>query len=245
MNDCYIEFVVDWNNRLGAITFWELFETIINWESSFFKHDVSGKSFSRLDVKKQLEIHDESFNYLCEVGGVSLSYVKKPKVEIFKLMFYNENTDNLIKYLQDFVSSGYFSWGYIYNTEYWLIQKKKDPKFLDLRGVDHSSWPKISNGLPFPLTREVIDISKSPGRHILTEGGVEAVGSIMWLSQKWLDAKQVNSNDVDALSKRKVSNGVLFNFYDKLFDSWEGEQKDIQNRIWRQLYNQDQWGQSR
>lgn len=45
-----------------------------------------------------------------------------------------------------------------------------------------------SNGLPPPLEQLVVDTSGNPGRRVLREGFVEAVGAVMWLGPSFWPA---------------------------------------------------------
>jgi hypothetical protein len=106
------------------------------------------------------------------------------------------------------------------------------------------SWrhlPTKSNGLPFPLEQTVIDTSGNPGRFTFKEGYVEAIGSVMWLSEGFL--RQVNSSveRITALSWVKVlpfANGLWrVQSADEPFSSDQGESAARQNALRSALYS--------
>lgn len=75
-----------------------------------------------------------------------------------------------------------FVQGWVSDVEYNHWQNARDPAEYEIAGRDFSHFPMVSNGLPPPLQRLEIDTSKNPGRWVLRPGYVEAVGSVMWLS---------------------------------------------------------------
>lgn len=67
--------------------------------------------------------------------------------------------------------------------DYW--QNAQDPMLYEDAGRDFAELSVVSNGLPPPLTQNVIDISSNPGRRVIRDGYVESVGMCMWLSQSF------------------------------------------------------------
>lgn len=72
------------------------------------------------------------------------------------------------------------AWVYDYEFDHWQNAEKLTT--FENAGRDHSHLPKISNGLPYPVEMTIIDTSGNPGRRIIREGYVEAIGQKMWLS---------------------------------------------------------------
>ncbi|MBY4629956.1 hypothetical protein [Rhizobium croatiense] len=81
-----------------------------------------------------------------------------------------------------FVISPHFVQAWIADVEYDKWQNAEDPIIYQAANRDYSSLPMRSNGLPPPVEQMVVDISHNPGRWSLRSGYVEAVGSVMWLS---------------------------------------------------------------
>ena len=63
--------------------------------------------------------------------------------------------------------------------DYW--QNAQQPIQYELAGRDFGNLLLVSNGLPPPLDNMWIDISKNPGRRVIKDGYVEAVGDVMWI----------------------------------------------------------------
>ncbi|WP_321891086.1 MULTISPECIES: hypothetical protein [Burkholderia cepacia complex] len=86
-----------------------------------------------------------------------------------------------------FVALEGFVEGWVVDIEYNYWQNAKDPIEYDAAGRNFSHLPLKSNGLPPPLEQLEIDTSRNPGRWMLRQGYVEAVGAIMWLSELFWD----------------------------------------------------------
>ncbi|PHX37307.1 hypothetical protein AO263_19005 [Pseudomonas sp. NZIPFR-PS5] len=67
------------------------------------------------------------------------------------------------------------------NVEYDFWQNATDPLEYECVGRPLSGLPMKSNGLPPPLDQMEIDTSGNPGRNVLRQGYIEAIGSTMWL----------------------------------------------------------------
>jgi hypothetical protein len=84
-------------------------------------------------------------------------------------------------WVQQLKEAGNFVHAFVVDTEYDFWQNAQDPLEYESNGRSFDHLPMISNGLPFPLEQEVVDTSKNPGRRVLREGFIEAIGSPMWL----------------------------------------------------------------
>lgn len=143
-------------------------------------------------------------------------------------------------WVEPFVSMPGFVQAWVSDSDYGFWQNAKDPMEYELAGRDYSFLPMKTNGLPPPLDRKEIDISKNPGRWLLKMGYVEAIGYVMWLSDLFWARTGTNRSqlsavgwlDVSALSERvthvKVSETK---FYDE-------ETKDKQDAMRSLLYGQ-------
>jgi len=67
--------------------------------------------------------------------------------------------------------------------DYW--QNAYDPLQFQAAGRSMEGLPMRSNNLPPPLDQMIVDISTNPGRRILRNGYVEAIGHRMWLGQEF------------------------------------------------------------
>lgn len=91
-------------------------------------------------------------------------------------------------------SAGEFVQAYVVDVEFDYWQNATDPLQYTGKNMPYEHLPMISNGLPPPLNRSVIDTSSNPGRRVLRKGYIEAVGSPMWLSDKFFDLTGADSN---------------------------------------------------
>ncbi len=143
-------------------------------------------------------------------------------------------------WVEPFISKPGFVQAWVSDVEYGFWQNAKDPMEYELAGRDYSLLPTKNNGLPPPLDRKEIDISKNPGRWLLKMGYVEAIGYVMWLSDLfWARAgthlsqlSAVGWLDVSELSERVTCVKVLeTQFYDE-------KTKDKQDEMRGLLYGQ-------
>lgn len=74
-----------------------------------------------------------------------------------------------------------FIQAWVSDVEYDFWQNATDPLEYECVGRPLSSLPMKSNGLPPPLDQMEIDTSGNPGRNVLRQGYIEAIGSTMWL----------------------------------------------------------------
>jgi len=74
-----------------------------------------------------------------------------------------------------------FIQAWISDVEYDFWQNVKDPLEYEGRGRSFSHLPQKSNGLPESLKEMDIDTSGNPGRSVLRQGYIEAIGRPIWL----------------------------------------------------------------
>ncbi|EGH14357.1 MULTISPECIES: hypothetical protein [Pseudomonas syringae group] len=102
-----------------------------------------------------------------------------------------------------------FIQAWISDVEYDFWQNATDP--LEYEGVGRSlqGLPMRSNGLPPPLDQMEIDTSGNPGRNVLRQGYVEAIGSTMWLGDLFWERV-----GADRLSKISLLESHGFKFHE-------------------------------
>jgi len=100
--------------------------------------------------------------------------------------------------------------------------------------------PTRSNGLPPPLARMEIDTSHNPGRRVLRQGFVEAVGSPMWFGAPFWPLVGRRPEEVCGLpwlKCRSRGNDVIrIDVVDAPFASSEGEDAALQDRLRQAFY---------
>ena len=96
----------------------------------------------------------------------------------------------------------------------------------------------ISNNLPPPLEKMIIDTSNNPGRRIIRMGYVEAIGSPMWLGRQFWErtgADKKSVMDTFTNDSRLIENDVLrIQVSDKPFT--KDSDPALQNRLRYVLY---------
>lgn len=136
--------------------------------------------------------------------------------------------------------SGFVS-GWLFEEEYDKWQNAQDVLVYNAAGRDHSTLPKVSNNLPYPLTQDVVDISQNPGKRIIMEGFVEAVGSTMWLGASFLKLVNLSPQVVQSapwLDVLSLPNGVLrLQAYPVVFTEDFGKQSVVQENLRQLLYS--------
>jgi hypothetical protein len=99
-------------------------------------------------------------------------------------------------WVKDLKKVGRFVQALLVDREYDFWQNAEDPLQYQTRGKSCEGLPMKSNGLPFPLEQQVIDTSKNPGRRVFREGFIEAIGSPMWLSDRFWELTGANKNAI-------------------------------------------------
>lgn len=127
---------------------------------------------------------------------------------------------------------------WVVNNEYDHWQNAYDP--IQYLGEDRSceGLPMISNNLPPPLEKMIIDTSNNPGRRIIRMGYVEAIGSPMWLGRPFWERTGADKKSVmEAFAKdaQLMENEVVrIQVSDKPFT--ENTDPALQNRLRQMLY---------
>jgi hypothetical protein len=128
----------------------------------------------------------------------------------------------------------------IYDVEYEFWQNAQDVSEYESNGRSYESLPIVSNGLPFPLTKQIIDISRNPGRRILRRGFVEGVGSTMWIGPNFIKRTKARLQKLRASQFYQVTplheNLFKIKVQEACFDCGEGKQALLQNQLRELLY---------
>ena len=72
-----------------------------------------------------------------------------------------------------------------YDATYDYWQNAEDPLLYSAAGRSTDGLPKRPNELPPPLDQVVVDTTRNPGRMILRDGYVEAIGHKMWFGPEF------------------------------------------------------------
>jgi hypothetical protein len=114
--------------------------------------------------------------------------------------------------LSSFLGCKGFTQACLLSDEYTFWQNAADPLQYQAAGRSYDGLPLVSNGLPSPLEKLVIDTSQNPGRRIIKVGYVEMVGHAMWLGQAfWNRVGNHRRQDLftaNAYKTTEMANGV-------------------------------------
>lgn len=157
----------------------------------------TGKKMLLAEVLRYLR-QNKRKSFFVELAGGSIEFSLVADKELSRLDIKNlanslEVAHSLIAALTDEPA---FVQARVYDAEYDRWQNAENITLFEVANVEHSQLPKKSNGLPFPLTQEVVDISNNPGRWVLRKGYIEAVGSPMWVSKSLLNSLGVDEKEL-------------------------------------------------
>lgn len=196
--------------------------------------DYSYKSFK----KKYKELDKESLNIKTEKYIIAVTAFGGYDYFGFSFQYDDEDFKNVEPFLSYFIREKNMIFGYKYNCEYHLWQNMNSISYYELEGRDHSKLPKKSNGFPYPLEETVIDISNNPGRRVYHRDYIEAIGNIMWLSDRFFELTNSSKEEVlsaDWIEKKQLPNNILeIKVYDKCFD--DSAPKDVQFKLRKILF---------
>ena len=145
------------------------------------------------------------------------------------------SVDDGEEWVRPFLREGEFRQAWLYDAEYQRFQNAEDPSEYITAGRNCSGLPMKSNGLPYPLDRQIIDTSHNPGRCRLRDGYVEAVGAAVWLGEQFWPLTGASKQAVlaaDWLQCGQPANGVLrVQAADAPFTTAEGASGSWQDRL--------------
>jgi len=123
--------------------------------------------------------------------------------------------------------------------EYW--QNAEDPLQYEAAVRSYENLPLISNGLPYPLEKQVIDIRQNPGRRILRNGFVEAVGAAMWLGNLFFERVRCKPGHLTKVLGSKALTQLACGVVavmggEKCFTQPDGEEGRVQQFLRQAIY---------
>lgn len=82
--------------------------------------------------------------------------------------------------VESFAGCEGFTQACLLNDEYMLWQNAFDPIQYQAARRSYRHLPLVSNGLPNPLQKLIVDTSHNPGRRVIKIGYLEIIGHVMW-----------------------------------------------------------------
>jgi len=99
-------------------------------------------------------------------------------------------------WISDFYSFKPFVQAWVSDVEYAYWQNAHDPIQYKANNRSYDGLPMKSNGLPYPLEQQIIDISNNLGRRIFKTGFIEVVAAKMWFGDAFW---QITERDKQAV----------------------------------------------
>ena len=139
------------------------------------------------------------------------------------------------QWAEPFAARPEFRQAWVFDSEFNYWQNADDPLEYEAAGRSYEGLPMKSNDLPFPLEQMIIDTSENPGRRVLRQGYVEAVGAVMWFGEQLWRVTSTRKEDViaqDWLRCEELPSRVLrIQAFDQPFTTAEDEEGRLQNRL--------------
>jgi hypothetical protein len=92
--------------------------------------------------------------------------------------------------------SEHFVMAWVTNIEYETWQNMWDPQFYVLAGKPFDHLPKVLSESPSLRGQLVVDCSENPGRRVIRDGYVEAIGATMWLGAPFWELTGADLSEV-------------------------------------------------
>ena len=163
------------------------------------------------DIKKSDDI--SHFELKTEQYETCPWFIKSasPTYDFIRMIFEEDQFPSLDFF--DFLSTIQgFNFGFIEEYEFNFWQNEKDIDTYITMGKMHDNLPKISNGFPPPLEKEVVDITINPAREIKYPGMILSLSPKMWLGNQALQLfnDEILNGQKYFISSRKIDEKVLF-----------------------------------
>jgi hypothetical protein len=173
-------------------------------------------------------------------GSVEFSYVADKAIYRLDMKHLANSIEVAQSLMEGLIDESGFVQARIYDAEYERWQNAESLTLFEVECAEHAHLPKRSNGLPFPLTQEIVDISKNLGRWVLKSGYIEAVGAVMWVNKSLLQVEGVDEKtlmDVDCFEVEDLGGVLKIAAYDQCFTSAVGAQAERQALLRKVLFN--------
>ncbi|MBS1912879.1 MAG: hypothetical protein JST22_12910 [Bacteroidetes bacterium] len=149
---------------------------------------------------------------------------------------------------RQFASGPSFVMAWLVDREYEYWQNAEDPREHTSEGRSIEHLPMVSNNHRPPNQAMIIDVSGNPGRWRYRQGYTEAVGSTMWLGERFWPVTGADKDAVEHAAWLQVSHPMpsvtRIQAADTCFTTAEGESGELQDRLRALLFPhyRDPWG---
>lgn len=180
------------------------------------------------------------FDLECSYWGLECGYISSAEIEYLFITRFTPSPLDWQQNLTSILSDVGFRFGWVAAAEYAFWQHAKSLQTFEFHGKSVKGLPLVPNGLPYPLSRQVVDTSRNPGRRVFRRGYIEAVGATMWLGAPFWKLTGASESAVRAarwLDVVELPNDVIqVKTWPENFTSAEGEQGKIQRELRRLLF---------
>ncbi|MCB2156346.1 hypothetical protein KQI84_15845 [bacterium] len=202
---------------------------------------LEGRKVALNRVTSRLEKWNKShFDLSVDEGEISYSHVWNRAHSFIEMEGLVGTPADAESWVSPFFDSPTFMQSWVYDSVYSYWQNAFDPLQYTSEGRNFDDLPMKSNGLPFPLEQRIIDTSNNPGRRVIRNGYVEAVGGTMWIGPMFMEKVGLSIDalrEASWLNLEELPNGILkISTPYSVFDSDEGEQRRVQEDLRDILY---------
>jgi hypothetical protein len=156
------------------------------------------------------------------------------------LMQLVRDRDDAERWLEKLLKDERFVHARLYDHEYDHWQNAEDLGIYSAAGRDVAGLPLKSNGLPYPLTRQIVDTDANPSRWRLRRGYIESIGATMWLGSPFWKLSGANREALqscDGVVMTDVGHGVTkVGTAHDVFRTADGLEGDLQKRMRMALF---------
>ncbi len=210
---------------------------LLSDQSGMFYDDEINLSQVINVIKRKKKPH---FHIKCGEGTIHYSPVGNSDLSFLGIEKCVTDIEDAARWVNPFLLFDSFINARVYDIEYEYWQNASDPLQYESAGKTYNHLPMKSNELPFPLEKNIIDISNNPGRRVLRHGYVEAVGSTMWIGKEFWGLTNSKKNDVcvqDWIACEILSDDVILaKAAETPFLHDEGEELNIQKNLRKLLF---------
>ncbi|MGL1933183.1 MAG: hypothetical protein OCC45_15720 [Desulfotalea sp.] len=202
----------------------------------FYDREISLSKIRDI-IKIQGRIH---FDVEFEKGSIHYGQVRTIDLSFLEIEKCITGIEDATRWINPFLKLESFISARVYDIEYEKWQNAEDPLLYDVEGRPYSHLPMKSNGLPFPLEQDEIDISNNPGRRVSKSGYVEAIGSIMWIGNAFWGLTNAKKNNVCSQEwltcKARPNNVISIKVAEDVFIHDTGAELKAQNDLRELLF---------
>lgn len=236
-----VKVIMEYESFPYGIDIWSLlnFDSVV-LDCTEVKDIRTGKRISFEEYAKYLT-DNKLEDFLVEICNGSIIFGNSFNAELSKLEISNifSNEKDVEAFIQPLILDDRFVQAYVYDREYDLWQNMEDIEYYNSEGRNYIGKPLISNGLPFPLERKIIDTSKNPGSWKFKKGYIESVSSTMWLGEKFWSKAGDNKEAViktDWLQIEELGSVTKLRLQGRPFTTSNGKEGILQNKLRNLLY---------